>query len=306
MSGFLGKAVELAARRAPLCRKSCRGPLVTRALLTAAEGVSPKWKDSGREVSIQVPVYAGVRREDIKLEAHPTRLKLTVSGKVLVEGDLAGRIDPITSVFAIEEDGASGRIVEVLFDKADAMPWTQCFEERKVDPKVTSRVFFDVSIDGQDAQRVELGLWGNVAPKCAENFRALCTGEKGVGKAGVALHFKGSKFHRVIPNFMIQGGDFTKGDGTGGESIYGATFDDEEFLAKHSRPGLLSMANRGPNTNGSQFFVTTVPCPHLDGKHVVFGEVLSGMDTIKVVESKGSRSGKPEVDIVIQDCGELA
>jgi peptidylprolyl isomerase len=126
-----------------------------------------------------------------------------------------------------------------------------------------------------------------------------------MGKSGVPLHFKGSTFHRCIPHFMIQGGDFTKGDGTGGESIYGRKFADEGFSVLHDSPGLLSMANSGPNTNGSQFFITTVPTPHLNGKHVVFGRVLEGMEVVKAIEQCGSDSGRTSAIIKIVDCGEV-
>jgi peptidylprolyl isomerase len=149
-------------------------------------------------------------------------------------------------------------------------------------------------------------LRADVVPKTAENFRALCTGEKGTGTQGKPLHFKGSTFHRVIPGFMCQGGDFTRGNGTGGESIYGNKFADENFALKHTGPGILSMANAGPNTNGSQFFLCTAETGWLDGKHCVFGSVTSGMDVVKKVESYGSDSGATRARIVVDNCGQLS
>ncbi|KZF19030.1 peptidyl-prolyl cis-trans isomerase Cpr7 [Xylona heveae TC161] len=169
-----------------------------------------------------------------------------------------------------------------------------------------SRVFFDLQIGKQEVGRVAFELYNDIVPKTAENFRALCTGEKGIGKTGKPLHYKGSGFHRIIKRFMIQGGDFTAGNGTGGESIYGEKFEDENFQLKHEKPFLLSMANAGPGTNGSQFFVTTVPTPHLDGKHVVFGEVLNGKSIVRKIESaKTDSSDKPHQAVTIIDCGEL-
>ena len=170
---------------------------------------------------------------------------------------------------------------------------------------VNPKVFFDVTIGDKPAGRIVMELFADSVPKTAENFRALCTGEKGVGKSGKPLHFKGSIFHRVIPQFMLQGGDFTNGNGTGGESIYGAKFADENFIHKHTGPGVLSMANAGPNTNGSQFFICTVKTEWLDGKHVVFGKVIEGLNVVKAVEAVGSQSGRTMQKVAIADCGQL-
>ncbi|KKY18745.1 putative peptidyl-prolyl cis-trans isomerase [Phaeomoniella chlamydospora] len=167
------------------------------------------------------------------------------------------------------------------------------------------RVFFDIEIGKKPQGRIVFELFSDVVPKTAENFRALCTGEKGLGKSGKQLSYRGSIFHRVIKSFMIQGGDFTAFNGTGGESIYGEKFEDENFELKHDRPFLLSMANSGPATNGSQFFVTTVPTPHLDGKHVVFGEVINGKNLVRNIESLPTQSDKPQQDVTVVDCGQL-
>ncbi|PWZ19120.1 Peptidyl-prolyl cis-trans isomerase CYP40 [Zea mays] len=169
------------------------------------------------------------------------------------------------------------------------------------------RCFMDVTIGGEMEGRIVVELYASVVPRTAENFRALCTGEKGIGAAsGKPLHFKGSCFHRVIKGFMIQGGDTTAGDGTGGESIYGSKFEDENFVLKHERKGMLSMANSGPNTNGSQFFITTTRTPHLDGKHVVFGRVMKGMGVVRSIEHVSvGEADCPTLEVKIVDCGEL-
>ena len=176
-------------------------------------------------------------------------------------------------------------------------------------PETNPLVFFDITIGGEAVGRIVFELYHDTVPKTVENFRALCTGERGMGKQGKPLHYQGSKFHRIIPGFMCQGGDFTRGNGTGGESIYGAKFPDETFNGKagrHTGPGCLSMANAGPDTNGSQFFVCTADTPHLDGKHVVFGRVVEGLDVVQAMERVGSRAGQTVKTVLIAASGQIA
>ncbi|KAL7448685.1 hypothetical protein ACHAWC_000836 [Mediolabrus comicus] len=171
--------------------------------------------------------------------------------------------------------------------------------------EITDTVYFDITSDGEPLGRVEFGLYGEVVPKTTENFKALCTGEKGFGYAGSVFHRPTHNLYSIIPGFMCQGGDFTNFNGTGGKSIYGRTFPDENFDIRHGGPGTLSMANAGPNTNGSQFFICTADTPWLDGKHTVFGKVTKGLDIVRKMESLGSQSGATRSKVEISSSGAL-
>jgi peptidylprolyl isomerase len=235
-------------------------------------------------------------------------LKLGLKGaEPAIDGELLQSVKPDDSYWEIDTVDGKGRCVTVTLVKAKMAQWEYLLKSEDVpaDTTETDKCFFDISIGGEDAGRVVFGLYGNTVPKTVANFVSLCTGDKGVGKSGKPLHYKGSAFHRIIPQFMCQGGDFTAGNGTGGESIYGEKFADENFKIKHTGRGVLSMANAGPGTNGSQFFICTVPTPHLDGKHVVLGRVVEGFDVVEKMEAVGSSGGETSKEVVIKDCGKL-
>ena len=167
------------------------------------------------------------------------------------------------------------------------------------------KVYLNILIGKKQVGQIVIELYTNTVPITCNNFRSLCSGEKGYTNQGKKLSYKGTRFHRIIPNFMIQGGDIEKDNGEGSVSIYGETFDDENFTIKHDQPGIVSMANRGPNTNGSQFFIITEPQPHLDNKHVAFGKVIEGMEIVNEISSVGSYNGNPLIDVIINDCGSI-
>ncbi|EFJ50807.1 hypothetical protein VOLCADRAFT_120616 [Volvox carteri f. nagariensis] len=292
--------------------RSRRPAVSVRALLKAkgpfADQIS--WSQTTDEVLVEVPVAAGVRGRDVSFEIHPRRLRLAVEGQAVLEGGLAdaGEVTVDECFWTLETRPDGSRYVALTLAKRTSgyMSWEALLESDKPDCSFTHRVGLKISIAGQPAGTVVCGLYGNVVPKTVENFRALVTGEKGTSpRSGRPLHLKGCGFHRIIPGFMLQGGDFTHGDGTGGESIYGERFPDENFKLRHDTAGLLAMANAGPDTNGSQFYITLAPQPHLDGKHVVFGKVEVGMEVIRTMENEGSSSGQVERPVVIEDCVEL-
>ena len=258
------------------------------------------------DVTVSIPLPPGTKREDIDVKLFADRVSVLIAGldAPALEGPFPGRVDLDGCYWDKDDD-----LLTLILEKEHAYdPWEFLLESDLPEPgdvTVTNKVFFEIDINGERAGRVEFGLYGNHVPRTAENFRALCVGDAGVTEDGVKRAFEGSCFHRVIPGFMCQGGDFTKANGTGGESIYGEKFEDEAFGIDHDRPFLLSMANAGPNTNGSQFFVTVAECPHLDGKHVVFGEVLSGQDVVRAIEAKGTPEGKPRAQVTIAECGEV-
>lgn len=218
----------------------------------------------------------------------------------------------VACVFALGSVGGAFYGFSTNVQAANKWPYVPM---HKTNPK-NSIVFMEVECEDSTSWygtsvrrpmgRIEFELFDDTVPQTTRNFREICRGNQGKTIEGKALHYKGSPFHRVIPNFMIQGGDITKGNGTGGASIYGLRFKDESFkgkAGKHGNPGLLSMANAGRDTNGSQFFITTVPCPWLDGKHVVFGQVLSGFDVVKEMEAFGTPNGQPLRAVFVKDSG---
>jgi len=277
----------------------------TSALLTVREGLSLTWEQSSSEAKLFLKLPLPLRRADVACRFSPGKLSLTLAGEKAVYGTLEEECAPDGSYWELQEEGS---VLLLVLEKAQPGLWSALLEADVLsagEADVTHRCYLDVSIAGAPPGRLELGLFADVAPKTAANFLALCTGEKGSGASGKPLHYPGTPFHRIIPRFMVQFGDTTNGDGTGGESIYGESFPDESFAILHSEPYLLSMANAGPDTNGSQAFITLVPCPHLDGKHCVFGRLLRGEEVLRAIEATGSESGDVSADVRIVASGLL-
>jgi cyclophilin family peptidyl-prolyl cis-trans isomerase len=268
-----------------------------------------RWSQESGELKVFVPIPANIKSKDLNYSLAPRKLTIGVKGQPpVIDEPLTNTVNVDDSLWEIDTVDGERCVVLTLIKAEKYKSWEYLVPSEDVPPDttITNRCYMDISIGGDPVGRIVFGLYGKVVPKTAENFRALCTGEKGTAPSGQALHFKGSTFHRIIPGFMCQGGDFTNHNGTGGLSIYGEKFADEAFGVKHTRPGLLSMANAGPNTNGSQFFITVSPTPHLDGKHVVFGEVLEGYEeVVKKMEETGGGDGSTKKAVEITDCGEL-
>lgn len=277
-------------------------------------------------VLIYVPIADDVSANDVIFDCRDTRLRVGMAeekGGLVIDDKVLYPVDLEYSYFLVDKGEYGERCIVVwLYKLTKEQEW---YAYDRFEPKterflllgektraeltfiITNKVWMDINIDGKPAGRVVFGLYGNIAPRTVENFRALCTGEKGVSSiTGTKLHYAGTRFHRIIQGFCIQGGQtFETEDGDGGESIYGLTFEDENLRVKFNKPGLLAMANGGPNTNGSQFFVTTVRATHLSYKSVGFGEVLEGMSVIRAIESQGDEEGLPIRQCVIADCGEI-
>jgi len=290
-----------AARRASALRR-------TSALRLCGGAAGYSYSDADERCVVTMPIDEDVRSRDVQFELASNVLTLGVKGgaPAINAEPLWGRVLADDAFWEID-DVDSQRSVVLELTKRDYGRWDYLLKSDYTPPdtSITVQTYMDVAIDGEPAGRIEFGLYGGQTPRTVENFRCLCTAEKGESASGTPLGFAGSPFHRIIPGFMLQGGDFTAGDGTGGESIYGGKFADEDFGVKHETAGLLSMANSGPDSNGSQFFITVAPTPWLDGKHVVFGEVTSGMELVKAIEELGAESGTPSKVVTITACGEL-
>mmetsp|Transcript_52744 Transcript_52744/g.105712 ORF Transcript_52744/g.105712 Transcript_52744/m.105712 type:complete len:288 (-) Transcript_52744:341-1204(-) len=285
-------------------------------------------------MSVPLPIPVDTKAKTIQVDITPTTLRAGVRaggkegelGVCWVDKELAGRVRPDSSFWTVEEAGEEDgedlddiKVLSIELEKAtkkeeDWLDGLFVGETNAYEAEVTTTVFLDVSVNGVlPPSRVEVGLFGKVAPRTSLNFKALCShgGDSPfVASTGQPLTYQGSKFHRIIPGFMVQGGDMTKGDGTGGESIYGPTFEDENFVLQHSGAGILSMANSGPDTCGSQFFITLGAAPWLDGRHCVFGRVLggedgAGMKALRLAEQCGSDSGDVTGSVEIVSCGEV-
>lgn len=331
-------------RRRPRCRRAAAAaqPVVALLRVSSNNPAPVSWDQSADEVFVRVPVGPDVRGRDVDLEVHPTRLSLRVRGEAALDGPVegAGAAAPAIDVdgcFFTLEDGKEGRHVLVTLAKRTPgyMSWPELLEADKADDTVTRRCWLDVAFrgegggkdgndDGERRGRIVLALYGNACPRAVANFVALCTGERREdGNSAAAatsatppplppssrdpLHYLGVPFHRVIDGFMAQSGDTTYADGTGGLSIYGDTFEDEPqgLRLKHDARGLLACANAGPDTNSSQFYLTFRACPHLDGKHVVFGRVEAGGEVLAALEAIGTPTGEPRGRAVIVGCGAL-
>ncbi|XP_008967123.3 peptidyl-prolyl cis-trans isomerase A [Pan paniscus] len=290
-----------AALPSPACARHAAHPCSALTLPRAPRPVLPPRPESHAAATATEPAGGNLPPRvsaHARLMCRPHQRRLPSIGQMYCHsGEVA---DPIGRDGGARPGCGRGR----TWYKRGGRPGSCCFADAAAEEKrvllamVNPTVFFDIAVDGEPLGRVSFELFADKVPKTAENFRALSTGEKGFG-------YKGSCFHRIIPGFMCQGGDFTRHNGTGGKSIYGEKFEDENFILKHTGPGILSMANAGPNTNGSQFFICTAKTEWLDGKHVVFGKVKEGMNIVEAMERFGSRNGKTSKKITIADCGQL-
>ena len=300
-------ATRLASHTMPSGRSAAKRASLIR-LSGAGVGERFTYKDENDRCVITMPIDEDVRSRDVEFSLARNVLTLGIKGAPLaIDAELLwGRVladDAFWEISTSEVDAP--RCIVLELKKRDMGRWEYLLKAQYAPPDDTPtvRTYMEIAVDGESVGRVEFGLFGNQVPRTVENFRCLCTGEKGMGAGGAPLSFVGSPFHRIIPGFMLQGGDTTSGDGTGGESIFGGKFEDESFGVRHERAGRLSMANSGPDSNGSQFFITVAPAPWLDGKHVVFGEVLAGMEVVRDIEALGTEEGKPSKQVTITACG---